>query len=94
MAEAGSGWLRFTTSPGGPAHPTARQAWRPAVRQAGMPALHRGADILVCRFADFPVGCTVPRPKALRLTQRPGRPGGPRYGRQECLRYLIAPVYP
>jgi hypothetical protein len=55
---------------------------------AGMPGLRRSADILVCRFADILVGCTVPSPQVLRLTHRPGRPGGPRYGRQECLRYI------
>ena len=34
------------------------------------------------------VGCVVKCPNAVRPTHRPGRPGGPRYGRQECLRYI------
>jgi hypothetical protein len=51
------------------------------------------SDDPVCRFADFPVDCASPRPQALRLIQRPGRPGGPRYDRLESLRYLVARTF-
>jgi hypothetical protein len=39
--------------------------------QAGKPALRRSADILVCRFADIPVGFTVPGANALWFTYGP-----------------------
>ena len=42
-------------------------------------------------IADFPVGCAVRRPEALRFALRPGRPGGPRYGRFGNLRYVAQP---
>jgi hypothetical protein len=49
----------------------------------------RSADILVCRFADFPVGCAVPRPFTIRIAQRPGRPGGLRNSRFGNLRKAV-----
>ncbi len=36
------------------------------IGKVGQFALRRSADILDCRFADFPVGCAAPRPFALR----------------------------
>ena len=51
----------------------------------------RSADIPVCRFADIPVGCAVPRPDILRTALRPGRYENLRNGRFGNLRYVAWP---
>jgi hypothetical protein len=73
------GRARLLSSRGGPYHVRLASYTRP---DPGAPRVE------CCCIADFPVGCAVRRPEALRFALRPGRFGNLRYSRLENLRYI------